>query len=378
MKNIKKYLNLLLYLCLILISALIWGQLKNFGTSLAQDKNAPLELKEALHWISLEKGKIQCQLCPRRCILSEGEKGFCRARKNIKGKLYALTYGQPVALHVDPIEKKPLAHVYPGTKSFSIATAGCNLRCKFCQNWEISQLDPETVAKRFVPPQEIISLAKSTGSKTIAFTYTEPTIFYEYMLDIAKSAKEENISLVMHSAGYINEEPLRQIAKYLKAANIDLKGFSDKYYASFCQGSLNEVLNTLKILKEEGVWLEITTLLIPGGNDSDEEIRKMCEWIVKNLGKDTPVHFSRFFPMYKLINLSPTPLSTLVKAKKIAEESGLNFIYIGNVPEHLGEDTNCPHCHKLLIKRIGYRIIENNIKEGRCLFCKEPIPGIWE
>jgi len=331
-----------------------------------------------LHWISLDKGRIQCQLCPRRCVLSEGEKGFCRARKNIKGRLYALTYGQPVALHVDPIEKKPLAHVYPGTKSFSIATAGCNLRCKFCQNWEISQLDPETVAKRFVPPQEIISLVKSTGSKTIAFTYTEPTIFYEYMLDIAKLAKEENISLVMHSAGYINEEPLRQIAKYLKAANIDLKGFSDKYYASFCQGSLNEVLNTLKILREEGVWLEITTLLIPGGNDSDEEIRKMCEWIVKNLGKDTPVHFSRFFPMYKLINLSPTPLSTLVKAKKIAEESGLNFVYIGNVPEHLGEDTNCPHCHKLLIKRIGYRIIENNIKEGRCLFCKEPIPGIWE
>jgi len=378
MKNIKKYLNLLLYLCLILIGSLIWGQLKNFGTSLARDKNAPLELKEALHWISLDKGRIQCQLCPRRCVLSEGEKGFCRARKNIKGRLYALTYGQPVALHVDPIEKKPLAHVYPGTKSFSIATAGCNLRCKFCQNWEISQLDPETVAKRFVPPQEIISLVKSTGSKTIAFTYTEPTIFYEYMLDIAKLAKEENISLVMHSAGYINEEPLRQIAKYLKAANIDLKGFSDKYYASFCQGSLNEVLNTLKILREEGVWLEITTLLIPGGNDSDEEIRKMCEWIVKNLGKDTPVHFSRFFPMYKLINLSPTPLSTLVKAKKIAEESGLNFVYIGNVPEHLGEDTNCPHCHKLLIKRIGYRIIENNIKEGRCLFCKEPIPGIWE
>jgi pyruvate formate lyase activating enzyme len=378
MKNIKKYFNLAFYLCFILISFLIGKQLNNLNVSLAQDKNAPLELKEALYWVSLEEGKIQCQLCPRRCIISKGEKGFCRARKNISDKLYALTYGQAVALHVDPIEKKPLAHVYPGTKSFSIATAGCNLRCKFCQNWEISQLDPETVDKRFVSPQEIISLAKSSGSKTIAFTYTEPTIFYEYMLDIAKLAKEENISLVMHSAGYINEEPLRQLTKYLKAANIDLKGFSDKYYASFCQGSLNEVLNTLKILKEEGVWLEITNLIIPGGNDSDEEIRKMCQWIVENLGKDTPIHFSRFFPMYKLTNLSPTPISTLIKAKKIAEESGLNFVYIGNVPEHFGEDTYCPNCHKLLIKRIGYRIIENHLKEGRCPFCKEPISGIWE
>ena len=374
----RTIINITVSFSLIVLIVFSWGQLKNAGLTLAADKNLPIELKEALYWTDLDKGKIQCQLCPRRCLLSEGEKGFCRARKNIKGKLYTLTYGQPVALHVDPIEKKPLAHVYPGTKSFSLATASCNLRCKFCQNWEISQLDPEQVKGRFVPAQEVVDLAKETKSKTIAFTYTEPTIFYEYMLDIAKIAKKEGIACVMHSAGYINEQPLRQIAKYLKAANIDLKGFSDEYYSSFCQGSLDAVLNTLKILKEEGVWIEITNLIVPGGNDSNEDIRNLCEWIVKNLGKDTPVHFSRFFPMYKLANLSPTPVSALIRAKEIANASGLNYVYIGNVPQHIGEDTSCPNCHELLIKRTGYKILENKIKEGRCPVCKNKISGVWE
>jgi len=374
----RTIINVTVSFSLILLIVFSWGQLKNAGLTLAADKNLPIELKEALYWTNPGKGKIQCQLCPRRCLLSEGEKGFCRARKNIKGKLYTLTYGQPVALHVDPIEKKPLAHVYPGTKSFSLATASCNLRCKFCQNWEISQLDPEQVKGRFVPAQEVVDLAKETKSKTIAFTYTEPTIFYEYMLDIAKIAKKEGIACVMHSAGYINEQPLRQIAKYLKAANIDLKGFSDEYYSSFCQGSLDAVLNTLKILKEEGVWIEITNLIVPGGNDSNEDIRNLCEWIVKNLGKDTPIHFSRFFPMYKLANLSPTPVSALIRAKEIANASGLNYVYIGNVPQHIGEDTYCPNCHELLIKRTGYKILENKIKKGRCPVCKNKISGVWE
>lgn len=374
----RTIINITVSFSLIVLIVFSWGQLKNAGLTLAADKNLPIELKEALYWTDLDKGKIQCQLCPRRCLLSEGEKGFCRARKNIKGKLYTLTYGQPVALHVDPIEKKPLAHVYPGTKSFSLATASCNLRCKFCQNWEISQLDPEQVKGRFVPAQEVVDLAKETKSKTIAFTYTEPTIFYEYMLDIAKIAKKEGIACVMHSAGYINEQPLRQIAKYLKAANIDLKGFSDEYYSSFCQGSLDAVLNTLKILKEERVWIEITNLIVPGGNDSNEDIRNLCEWIVKNLGKDTPVHFSRFFPMYKLANLSPTPVSALIRAKEIANASGLNYVYIGNVPQHIGEDTSCPNCHELLIKRTGYKILENKIKKGRCPVCKNKISGVWE
>jgi pyruvate formate lyase activating enzyme len=335
-------------------------------------------LKEALYYKIIEGKTLQCELCPRRCLLADGQKGFCRARKNIGGKLYALTYGEPVALHVDPIEKKPLAHVYPGSKSFSIATAGCNLRCKFCQNWEISQLDAEKVKTKFVPPEEIVRMAKKTGCRTIAFTYTEPVIFYEYMLDIAKIAVQENVDCVMHSAGYVNEKPLRQIAKYIKAANIDLKGFSDKYYESFCEGDLETVLKTLKILKEEGVWIEITTLLVPEANDTVEELTKLCRWIHDNLGPDTPIHFSRFFPMYRLTDLSPTPLSSLKRAEEIAKKSGLNFVYIGNVPQHIGEDTFCPNCNKLLIKRIGYTILENKIENGRCPFCNTPIAGVWE
>ncbi|MDP8264308.1 MAG: AmmeMemoRadiSam system radical SAM enzyme [Candidatus Aceula lacicola] len=342
-----------------------------------KEKGPLVNLKEALYWINLDDERIQCQLCPRRCILKDGQKGLCQARKNIKGKMYALTYGQPVALHVDPIEKKPLNHVYPGTKSFSLATAGCNLRCKFCQNWEISRLDAEKVDVEFVSPKKVVEMAKQSSSKTIAFTYTEPTIFFEYMLDIAKEAKKQNIDCVMHSAGFIQEKPLREIAKYIKAANIDLKGFSDEFYSTFIQGDLAVVLNTLKILKEEGVWLEITNLIIPGGNDSDEEILQLCQWIKDNLGKNTPIHFGRFFPMYKLTNLSPTPLSSLLRAYDIAKKVGLNFVYIGNIPQQIGEDTRCPRCGKMLIKRRGYTILENNLKEGKCPFCGEKIAGIW-
>lgn len=337
------------------------------------------KLKKALYWEKIDKDTVKCVLCPRRCILSSGQRGFCRARKNIGGTLYTLTYGQPVALHVDPIEKKPFAHVYPGTKSFSIATAGCNLRCKFCQNWEISQLDPEKAVVDYVPAEKIVQMAKKAGCETIAFTYTEPTIFYEYMLDVAKLAKDEFIPCVMHSAGFINEEPLRQLAKYLIAANIDLKGFNEKFYASFCEGQLESVLNTLKILDEEGVWIEVTNLIIPGVNDSDEELTKLCRWIKENLGEETPVHFSRFFPMYRLTDLSPTPIKTLYRARDIAKKEGLKFIYIGNVPISAGgEDTFCPHCGKLLIKRLGYTVIGNNLKDGRCKFCDTKIPGVWD
>ncbi|MFH0918543.1 MAG: AmmeMemoRadiSam system radical SAM enzyme [Candidatus Omnitrophota bacterium] len=332
----------------------------------------------ALYWQPAGQGKVQCFLCPRHCLIPVNQRGFCRARKNIKGELYCLTYGQPVAIHVDPIEKKPLFHVYPGTKSFSIATAGCNLRCKFCQNWEISQLDPESVKVAFVSPEEIVKQAKETGSKTIAFTYTEPTIFYEYMLDIAKLAKQEGIACVMHSSGFINPEPLRQLAKYLTAANIDLKGFSEKYYSSFCEGSLNSVLSSLKILKEAGVWTEVTNLIIPTANDSDEDIYNLCLWIKDNLGPDTPVHFSRFFPMYKLVDLSPTPLETLIGAGKIAQKTGLRYVYLGNITQDAKEDTICPVCGKLLIKRIGYTVLENNIIKGKCKYCGAKISGVWD
>lgn len=364
-------------------------KLRNFLLSLFFLCNGPVsaadnalsvlpEAKPALYWNALEGNKVQCRLCPRTCLLAPGQKGFCRGRKNIEGKLYTLNYAQPVAIHVDPIEKKPLAHVYPGTKSLSIATAGCNLRCKFCQNWEISQLDPESIKVKPVSPEKIVAMAKETGSKTIAFTYTEPTIFYEYMLDIAKAAKSQGVECVMHSAGYINEEPLRELAKYLTAANIDLKGFNDKYYSSFCQGSLEAVLNSLLVLKQEGVWIEITNLLIPGANDSDEDITELCRWVKQNLGPETPIHFSRFFPLYKLIDLSPTPLETLLRAQRIAKAEGIKFVYLGNIPQQIGEDTICPNCGKTVIKRIGYNIIENLISDGRCPFCEQEIPGVWK
>ena len=346
--------------------------------SFSQDSSIKREDREAMYWEAGGKDKVKCLLCPRQCLIPRNERGFCRARRNVEGRLYALTYGQPVALHVDPVEKKPLFHVYPGTKSFSIATAGCNLRCKFCQNWEISQLDPESVKVSFVSPREIIDGAREAGCKTIAFTYTEPAIFYEYMLDIAKLAKEEGIACVMHSSGFISEGPLRELAKYLTAANIDLKGFSEKFYSSFCEGSLDDVLRSLKVLKEEGVWLEITNLIIPTANDSKEDIRNLCVWIKENLGADTPIHFSRFFPMYRLTDLSPTPLKTLLRAQKIAQDTGLLYVYVGNIPQNIGEDTICPVCSSLLVKRIGYKVLENNIIDRKCKFCGVIISGVWD
>jgi len=371
----KKYAKRVLVSSLVLGAAFICVSVSGAAAS----KEDAAGRKEAMYWNDLGDGRLQCLLCPKRCVLSEGEKGFCKARKDIGGKLYALTYGKPVAVHVDPIEKKPLFHVYPGTRSFSIATAGCNLRCRFCQNWEISQMDTEKVDVQFVPPGEIVKMAKESGSKTIAFTYTEPVIFYEYMLDIAKLAEKEGVKCVMHSAGYINEQPLRELAKYLVAANIDLKSMDDDFYDTYCSsGSVATVLETLKILKEEGVWVEITNLLIPGANDSDEDIRRLCLWVKENLGGDTPVHFSRFYPMFRLTNLSPTPVSALERAYRIAKDTGLNYVYIGNVPQQGGEDTVCPNCGELLIKRVGYTVLEDRIKDGKCPACGAGIEGVWD
>ena len=335
-------------------------------------------LREALFYTKLDNNYVKCQLCPRRCVIPEGGRGFCGVRKNIGGKLYSLVYGKPCAVHIDPIEKKPLFHVLPGSRTFSIATAGCNLRCKFCQNWQISQAKPEEVQSINLEPAQVVAKAKESGCKSITYTYTEPTIFYEYVLDTAKIARKEGLKNYMHSAGFINPKPLRELCKHLDAANIDLKGFSEDYYQKLCQGHLEDILRSLKIIKEEGVWLEITNLIIPTLNDDPKLIRKMCMWVRDNLGAETPVHFSRFYPMYKLRNLSPTPISTLEKARKIALDVGLKFVYIGNIPGHQGENTYCPACHKLLIERRGYNILTNNLNKGRCKFCGRKMPGIWE
>ncbi len=334
-------------------------------------------LKEALYYQKLDGLSVQCRLCPRNCVIPEGKRGFCRVRENRGGVLFALSYAKPVALHIDPIEKKPLFHFLPKSSAFSIATAGCNLRCKFCQNWEISQKAPEEVDFVYLEPQQLIQKARESGAPIIAYTYSEPAIFYEYMLETARLARMQGIRNVIHSAGYINEEPLRQLCKYLDAANIDLKGFSDAYYEKMSQGSLAPVLKTLKTINEEGVHLEITNLIVPGYNDDLETIRKMCQWIKDNLGSDTPLHFSRFQPMYQLLSLNPTPVETLEDARQAALGCGLRYVYIGNVPGNDAENTYCPACHRLLVERKGYFVAQNNIEDGTCKFCKEHIAGVW-
>ncbi len=334
--------------------------------------------KEASYYKKLENKVLQCQLCPRRCTIPSGGRGFCRVRENKDGILYTLVYGKPVALHIDPIEKKPLFHFLPSSTAYSIATAGCNLRCKFCQNWEISQRSPEEVEYTQLSPEDLIAKVIESGSPTIAYTYTEPTIFYEYMLECAKLAKAKGIRNIMHSCGYINEEPLRELAKYLDAANIDLKGFTNEYYSQFSEATLDPVLKSLKILREEGVRLEITCLILPGYNDDDSTIIKMCSWIKDNLGSDTPLHFSRFFPMYKLTALCPTPVSTLEKVRQLALGCGLKYVYIGNIAGHPAENTYCPKCKKILIERKGYFVSQNNLQDGKCKFCGEEIKGVWK
>ena len=340
--------------------------------------SAELPIKEALFYERLDNNIVQCHICPRNCVIASGKRGYCGVRENQKGTLYTLSYGKLVAIHVDPIEKKPLFHFLPSTTAFSIATAGCNLKCKFCQNWEISQAKPEDLHYSYFEPAELVKKAKESGAPTIAYTYTEPTIFYEYMLETAKLAKKAGLRNVMHSNGYINEAPLRELAKYLDAANIDLKGFSDDYYKKLTDGSLEPVLKSLRILKEEGVFIEITNLILSGFNDDEDSLIKMCLWIKESLGADTPVHFSRFFPMYQLAHLNPTPADTLERTRQIAIDCGLNYVYIGNLPGSEAENTYCPKCKKLLVERKGYFVLQDNLENGRCKFCGKEIAGVWK
>ena len=334
-------------------------------------------LKEALYYSKLEKNYVKCELCPNYCVLKSGETGICGVRKNIDGTLYSLVYNKPISIHIDPIEKKPLYHFYPGTQILSIATVGCNLRCNFCQNWEISQSKPEQVQAYEMTPEDIIRTTKENNCQSIAFTYTEPTIFYEYMLDIAKLAHKENIKTVYVTCGYINEKPLRELCKYLDAANIDLKGFSEEFYHTYTTGNLQPVLDCLKISKEENLFFEITNLIIPDANDEPKMIKNMCDWIKKNLGSDHPLHFSRFFPNYQLLNRPATPLKTLEMARDIALESGIKFVYIGNIATEF-EDTFCPNCGEKIIDRSGYLIKSQNLENGKCKFCGYEISGVFQ
>lgn len=333
-------------------------------------------MKEAAYYSKLAKGVVRCSLCPRSCTIKQGDFGLCNVRKNIDGKLFSMVYAKPCAMHIDPIEKKPLYHFLPGEKAFSIATIGCNFFCGFCQNWQISKAsieDVETDYDEFLP-DEVVDECKKRNCKIISYTYTEPTIFYEYMIDIAKLGKKAGLRNTIVSNGYINEAPLRELCKFIEGANIDLKGFDDDFYKKVCQGRLDPVLRTLRILHDEGVWVEITNLVVPGLNDDFKKIEEMCKWISKELGREVPLHFSRFHPDYKMIDATPTPLETLNKAKEIADQY-LDYVYIGNVG---GEsDTLCPECGSVLIRRSMLNLLENNLVNGKCFKCKRKIEGVW-
>jgi len=322
---------------------------------------------------------VQCELCPHGCVLSPGDRGFCRSRVNIDGRLYSLAYGNPCAVHVDPIEKKPLFHFLPGSKAFSIAAAGCNFRCLNCQNWTISQSRPEDTNNADMMPESVVRNAIASGSGSIAYTYSEPVTFYEYVNDTAKIARDNGIKNVIVSNGYINEKPLREWCRYIDAGNIDLKGINDETHMRLTSGDWHSVVDTLRILKEEKVWFEVTNLIVPSWTDDLGEIRELCRTLYKTVGGDYPLHFSRFHPDYKLASLSSTPVRVLRDARDIAKEEGLNYVYIGNVPGEEGENTYCPVDGELCIERKGYEVTKYNLdSDGRCRKCGTKIPGIWK
>lgn len=336
-------------------------------------------LREAMFYKKLDGNTVQCQLCFRRCTIAEGKRGFCRNRENRKGALYNIVHSRPSAVHIDPIEKEPQLHMLPGTFILCFGTAGCNFRCKFCQNWHLSQRAIEEMDYvEDLTPEKAVGIAIENNIPTLSFTYNEPTSFYEYVYDIARLAKEKGLKILWHTNGAINPEPLKELLKYTDAVTVDLKGFTEEFYQKASSAQLAPVLCTLKIIKQEGKWLEIVNLIIPGLNDNPHDIRKMCEWIKENLGADVPLHFSRFFPAYKLTNLPATPIKTLETAYSIAKDVGLNYVTIGNVPGHRYNSTFCPICERKLIGRAGFDVVEYNIVDGKCKFCGNKIPGIWK
>ncbi len=331
---------------------------------------------EGFHYRTIGKD-VQCLVCPNMCYLEPGDRSICRSKVNIDGKLYSLTYGNPCSMHVDPVEKKPLNHFHPGTKVFSIATTGCNFRCLNCQNWEISQQRPEDVSHGEMFPKDVVSNAAKERTPSIAYTYSEAITYYEYMYDTARLARDAGIRNLLISNGYINERPLMELARYIDGANINLKSFDDRTYQILNGGTLAPVLNTFKTLHRENVWFEMTTLVVPTYVDDPDMIKRMCGWILKELGPDYPLHFSRFIPQYKLNRLPATPVSTLEKFRNIALEEGIHYVYLGNVPGHEGCNTYCHNCNTILIERVGYQIRQNNIIDGKCRLCQAEIPGRW-
>ena len=322
--------------------------------------------------------RVQCTVCPKRCRILPGHSGECRIRVNLDGTLVAATYARPCSIHVDPIEKKPLFHFFPGAPILSVATAGCNLHCKFCQNAEISQGNPESVPAYNLQPADLPALAEKHGCKHVAYTYTEPLVTYEYTLDCCKAAHGAGMRNVLVTAGYINEEPLRALLPFVDAANVDIKAFSNDFYRDVCSATLEPVLRTVLLMKEAGVHVEITNLVIPTLNDSDDVLAKLCAWLRDHAGVEMPLHFSRFFPLYRMTHLPPTPIETLLRAREVAKQAGLKHVYVGNVEVPDGETTFCAGCGARLVVRQRYVIMENRVTAaGACPACGRRVFGVW-
>jgi pyruvate formate lyase activating enzyme len=336
-----------------------------------------LPAREASWYRKLPEQRVECQLCPRGCQVADAERGGCGVRENRGGTYMTLVHGAACTVHLDPIEKKPFFHVLPGAQALSFATAGCNVECKFCQNWEISQFRPEQVRAQYLPPETLAAAAKRAGVRLLSATYSEPVVFWEYVRDTAAAGKKAGLRTTVVSNGYIQEQPLKDVLPLLAAVKVDLKSFSEQFYRTMVRGELKPVLKAIEVIRASGVWLELVVLLIPGQNDGEAEVRDLARWVNGALGPDVPVHFTRFHPTYRLTNLPPTPVASLERAWAIARAEGLHFAYLGNVPGHPGESTRCPGCDSLLIRRVGFQVIENRLSAGACPDCRRTIHGVW-
>jgi len=352
-----------------------WASTPGLGYVFTESAN--LSRVEARYYKKLPDQEIECSLCPRNCRLGERERGYCGVRENIGGTYYTLVYGKACSIHIDPIEKKPFFHFLPKSSTLSLAAAGCNVNCKFCQNWEISQVRPEQIQHQDFPPREVVRSAKKYDCPIIAYTYSEPIVFFEYMVDTSLAAREEGLKNVVVTGGHVSPEPLEELIGVVDAIKVDLKAFTQEFYTQYVRGELQPVLEAIKRIARSDIWLEIVYLVIPSLNDDPADIRRLAQWILAEIGPDVPLHFSRFYPMYLLKNLPPTPTSTLEKVHGIAVEEGLHYVYIGNVPGHRAENTYCPRCAELLIRRTIYQIDRMVIKDGKCPRCGNSIPGVW-
>jgi pyruvate formate lyase activating enzyme len=361
--------------------------LSGAGRLLAQDRpsdpplidpdESDLPLHPARWYRKLEGGRVECELCPKKCRVADLERGECGVRENHGGEYYTLVHSRPCSLNLDPIEKKPFNHVLPGTQSLSLATPGCNIECKFCQNWEIAQVRPEQVRTFDLPPAGVAAVARKHGAPTVACTYTEPVVFAEYVHDIAVACRPAGVKTLLVSNGYILEEPQNDLAEVLGAVKVDLKAYTESFYKEYCSGELKPVLDALRRFVSRGTWTEIVVLLIPTLNDGEAEIRDLARFVKNDLGPQVPVHFTRFHPSYRLKTLPPTPVKTLERARNVAMAEGLQFVYLGNVPGHPGNSTYCPDCGKIVIQRIGMAVASNRLRDGACRECGRKIPGIW-